>query len=111
MTEEGRDFYKDKASKMFGVPYEEVTKEQRAEAKKQLMNYMYGRRREPLNGITPDTSEEPFILKALAIQKMIEQGNVTPLKDLHRRFISDCENNGYKVTECQDEVTIDSPLR
>ena len=58
----------------------------------------------------PLTSEEPFMLKALA-QKMIEQGNVTPLKDLHRRFISDCENNGYTVTECQDEVTVDFSLR
>lgn len=43
MTEQGRDFFTDKASKMFGVPYEEVTKEQRAEAKKQLMDYMYCR--------------------------------------------------------------------
>ena len=107
MTELNRDFYKDKASKMFGIPYEEVTNEQSAEAKKQLMDYMYGRRIDPLNGIASDTSEEPFMLKALT-QKIIEQGNVTPLKDLHRRFISDCENNGYKVTELQDEVTIEN---
>lgn len=44
-----------------------------------------------------------------AIQKMIDQGNVTPLKDLYRRFISDCENKGYKVTEFQDEITIEFP--
>ena len=106
MSEPNRDFYKDKASKMFGIPYDEVTDEQRAGAKKLLMDYMYDRRREPLNG---GTSEEPFMLKALAVQKMIEQGNVTPLKDLYRRFISDCKNSGYKVTEFQDEVTIDSP--
>ena len=49
----------------------------------------------------------PDMLKSLA-QKMIEQGNVTPLKDLHRRFISDCDNGGYKVTELQDEVTIEN---
>lgn len=65
MTEPNRDFYKDKASKMFGVPYDEVTNEQRAGAKKLLMDYMYGRRREPLNG---GTSEEPFMLKAQAVQ-------------------------------------------
>lgn len=100
MSELNRDFYKDKASKMFGIPYDEVTDEQRAGAKKLLMDYIYR---------WPDTSEEPYMLKALAIQKMIEQGNVTPLKDLHRRFISDCKNNGYKVTEFQDEVTIDFP--
>ena len=44
----------------------------------------------------------------MSVQKMIEQGNVTPLKDLHRRFISDCENDGYKITELQDEVTIEN---
>lgn len=43
MTEENRDFFTDKASKMFGIPYEEVTKEQRDEAKKRLMDYMYCR--------------------------------------------------------------------
>ena len=74
------------------------------------MDYIYGRREEPLNGIMPDTPKESFMLKALSIQKMIEQGNVTPLKDLHRRFISDCKNKGYKVTEFQDEITIDVPL-
>ena len=99
MTEPNRDFYKDKASKMFGIPYDEVTDEQRAEAKKLLMNYIYR---------WSDTSEEPFMLNASAIQKMIEQGNVTPLKDLHQRFISDCENNGYKITELQDEVTMEN---
>lgn len=44
MSEEGRDFYRDKASKMFGVPYEEVTDEQRSEAKEWLWGYIYGRR-------------------------------------------------------------------
>ena len=44
----------------------------------------------------------------LLVQKMIAQGNVTPLKDLHSRFISDCENDGYKITELQDEVTIEN---
>lgn len=109
MTELNRDFYKDKASKMFGIPYEEVTDKQRDEAKKQLMDYMYDRRIEPLSGIVSSTLEEPFMLKLLAVQKMVEQGNVTPLKDLHRRFISDCENNGYMVTEFQDEVTVEIP--
>lgn len=47
------------------------------------------------------------MLNALT-QKIIEQGDVTPLKDLYRRFISDCENNGYKITELQDEVTIEN---
>jgi hypothetical protein len=42
------------------------------------------------------------------VQKMIAQGNVTPLKDLYRRFIADCENDGYKITELQDEVTIEN---
>ena len=49
MTEEGRDFYKDKASKMFGIPYEEVTKEQRAKAKDLLLAYLYGRSGNPFS--------------------------------------------------------------
>ena len=43
MTELNRDFYKDMASKIFGIPYDEVTNEHRAEAKKLLLNYFYGR--------------------------------------------------------------------
>ena len=108
MTEPDRDFYKDKASKMFGIPYEEVSDKQRAAAKRQLLDYLYDRRLEPLDGIMPDTSKDPYMLKGLAMQKMIEQGNATPLKDLHRRFISDCKNAGYKVTEFQDEITIEN---
>jgi hypothetical protein len=111
MTELNRDIYKEVASKMFGIPYEEVTDDQRVAAKRQLLDYLYDRRLEPLNGIESGTSEEPYMLKATAIKKMIEQGNVTPLKDLHRRFISDCKNKGYKVTEFQDEITMDVPLR
>lgn len=69
MTEPNRDFYKNTASKIFGIPYDEVTDEHRAEAKKQLMDYMYGRRTEPLDGIESTTLEEPFTLKAVAMQK------------------------------------------
>lgn len=128
MTELNRDFYKDKASKMFGVPYEEVTEEQRSDAKKQLMDYMYCRTDnysfkdcqitakllEPkdsdnsLKNLHEKLRRNSGVEKYSAIQKMIEQGNVTSLKDLHRRFISDCENNGYKITELQDEVTIEN---
>jgi DNA polymerase I-like protein with 3'-5' exonuclease and polymerase domains len=43
MTQPDRDFYTDKASKMFEVPYEEVTEEQRAKAKELLMDYLYCR--------------------------------------------------------------------
>lgn len=111
MSELNRDFYKCVASKMFEIPYEDVTDEQRAAAKRQLLDYMYDRRLEPSNVIVSGTLKEPFMLEALAIQKMVAQGNVTPLKDLHRRFISDCKNKGYKVTEFQDEVTIEFPWR
>ena len=33
MSELNRDFYKDTASKIFGIPYDEVTVEHRAETK------------------------------------------------------------------------------
>lgn len=51
MSELNRDFYKDEASKMFGIPYEDVTDEQRAEAKKRVMCCIYGRRKGSLNEI------------------------------------------------------------
>ena len=109
MAELNKDFYKDIASKMFEVPYEEVTDDQRAEAKRQLLDYMYDRRLEPPDGIIiPDTSKDLLTLK---MGRMIKLGNVTPLKVLHRRFISDCKNRGYKVTEFQDEITIDAPFK
>ena len=38
-----KDFYKDKASKLYGIPYEEVTEEQRSKAKNFLMDYLYCR--------------------------------------------------------------------
>ena len=43
MSEEERDFYTDRASKMFGIPYEEVTKEQRIRAKEVFLHTIYGR--------------------------------------------------------------------
>lgn len=43
MTEQDRDFFTDKASKLYGIPYEEVTDEQRAKAKKALLDYAYCR--------------------------------------------------------------------
>lgn len=43
MVEQGRDFLTDKASKMFGIPYDKITEEQRAEAKKLLLDYLYCR--------------------------------------------------------------------
>ena len=43
MTDQGRDFFTDKASKLYGIPYEEVTDEQRAGAKKRIFDYLYGR--------------------------------------------------------------------
>ena len=42
--DEGRDFYSAFASKWFHIPYEEVTKEQRAFVKHEvLLGYFYGR--------------------------------------------------------------------
>lgn len=43
MSEDERDFYTDRASKMFGVPYEEVTKAQRVQAKEICLHSIYGR--------------------------------------------------------------------
>lgn len=37
-----KDMFKQKASEIFGVPYEEVTKEQRAEAKENMFGEIYG---------------------------------------------------------------------
>jgi DNA polymerase I-like protein with 3'-5' exonuclease and polymerase domains len=37
----GHDWYKQKASELFNVPYEEVTKDQRKEAKEKLWMFNY----------------------------------------------------------------------
>lgn len=75
MTEENRDFFTDKASKMFGIPYEEVTKEQRSEAKKQLMDYMYCR-----------TDNYP-LKDSLITAKLLEpKDSDNSLKNLYNRF-------------------------
>lgn len=41
---DGADYYTVKASMLFGIPGEQVTDEQRAEARKQLFDYICGRR-------------------------------------------------------------------
>ena len=43
MAVQDRDYFTDKASKMFGVPYEKVTEVQRLEAKNRILDYIYGR--------------------------------------------------------------------
>lgn len=43
MTEQDKDFFKDMASKLYGISYEEVTEEQGAEVKKSLFDFIYGR--------------------------------------------------------------------
>lgn len=70
--EVNRDFYKDKASKMFGIPYDEVTDEQRTEAKKQ---YMYGR------------SGNYSFKDCLITAKLLEpQDSNNSLKRIHNKF-------------------------
>lgn len=48
MNEEGRDLYTVMAAKMFGVPYEEVTNEQRIQAKEKVLHTLYSRDTEPM---------------------------------------------------------------
>ena len=76
MAEQGRDFYKDTASKIFGIPYEEVTEEHRSEAKNLLMNHFYGRA-----AIYPTQD-------SLITAKLLETPDSdNSLKNLYNRFI------------------------
>jgi len=80
MTEQGRDFFIDKASKLYGIPYEEVTKAQRAEAKKAVFDYAYCR-----------TDNYPF-KDCLITAKLLEPKNTdNSLKNLYNRFIRNLE--------------------
>lgn len=80
MTEENRDFFTDKASKMFGIPYEEVTDEQRAEAKKAMFDYMYCR-----------TDNYP-LKDSLITAKLLEpKDSDNSLKNLYNKFIRNSE--------------------
>lgn len=82
MTESNRDFYKDKASEMFEIPYDEITDEQRAEAKKQLMDYMYCR-----------SNNYPF-KDCLIIAKLLEpKDSDNSLKNFYEKFIRNSEVN------------------
>lgn len=80
MSELNRDFYKDMASKTFGIPYEEVTVEQRAEAKKQLMDYMYCR-----------TDNYPFKDCQITAKLLEPQDSDNSLKRLYDKFIRNSE--------------------
>lgn len=84
MTDQGRDFYTDKASKLYGIPYEEVTKEQRAEAKNLLMNYLYCRA-----DIYPTND-------CLITAKLLEpKDSENSLKNLYNKFIRNGEVDWY----------------
>ena len=80
MTEENRDFFTDKASKMFGIPYEEVTDYQRAEAKKTMFDYMYCR-----------TDNYPFKDSLITAKLLEPKDSDNSLKNLYNRFIRNSE--------------------
>ena len=78
MTEQDRDFFTNKASKLYGIPYEEVTEEQRAGAKKLLMDYLY------LRADSYPTND------CLITAKMLEPtDSENSLKNLYNQFIGD----------------------
>lgn len=100
MTELSRDFYKDKASKMFGIPYDEVTDEQRARAKNAMFDYMYCR-----------TDNYP-LKDCLITAKLLEpKDSDNSLKNLYNKFIRNSGVEGtmtiQKMIE-QGEVTIEN---
>lgn len=80
MEELNRDFYKDKASKMFGIPYNEVTDEQRTSVKNAMFDYAYCR-----------TDNYPF-KDCLITAKLLEHKNSdNSLKNLYNKFIRNSE--------------------
>ena len=100
MAELNRDFYKDKASKMFGIPYDEVTDEQRSEAKKAMFDYAYCR-----------TDNYP-LKDCLITAKLLEsKDSDNSLKNLYNKFIRNSGVDGtvtiQKMIE-QGEVTIEN---
>lgn len=77
MTEQDRDFFTDKASKLYGIPYDEVTVDQRSAAKKLLMDYLYCR------------ADNYPMQDCLITAKMLEPGDSdNSLKNLYNRFIA-----------------------
>lgn len=100
MSEPNRDFYKDKASKMFRIPYDEVTDYQRFEAKKAMFDYMYCR-----------TDNYP-LKDCLITAKLLEsKDSDNSLKNLYNKFIRNSGVDGtvtiQKMIE-QGEVTIEN---
>lgn len=85
MSEPGRDFYKDKASKMFGIPYDEVTEEQKIKAKNAMFDYAYCR-----------TDNYPF-KDCLITAKLLEpKDSDNSLKNLYNKFIRNSELDRYE---------------
>ena len=76
MTDKDRDFFKDKASRLYVIPYEEVTEDQRSAAKKLLMDYLYLR--------TDNYPTNDCLITA----KLLEpKDSDNSLKNLYNRFI------------------------
>ena len=80
MEDQGRDFFTDMVSQFYGIPYEEVTEEQRAEAKKILFDYAYCR--------TDNYPSKDCLITA----KLLEpKDSDNSLKNLYNRFMRNLE--------------------
>ena len=121
---EGEDIHKQAASKVLGIPIEEVTKEQRSRAKAVNFGIVYGISDFGLAeqiGVTKKEAKqyiEQYLEKYSGIQKFMtdivekakEQGYVETLFS-RRRYIPELKSNNYMVRQFGNRVAMNTPIQ
>ena len=120
----GEDIHKQAASKVLGIPIEEVTKEQRSKAKAVNFGIVYGISDFGLAeqiGVSRKEAKqyiEQYLEKYSGIQKFMqdivekakEQGYVETLFH-RRRYIPELKSNNYMVRQFGNRVAMNTPIQ
>ena len=121
---EGQDIHKQAASKVFKTPIEEVTKEQRSNAKAVNFGIVYGisdfglgeqlgiSRKQAKKYIDEYLTEYEGIKKFMdnVIEKAKEQGYVETLFN-RRRYIPELKSNNYMVRQFGNRAAMNTPIQ
>ena len=122
--ENGEDIHKQAASKVLGIPIEQVTKEQRSEAKAVNFGIVYGisdfglaqqlgtsrkRAKEYIDQYLQKYSGIDFFMKTV-VEEAKEKGYVETLFN-RRRYIPELKSNNYMVRQFGARVAMNTPIQ
>ena len=120
----GEDIHKQAASKVLGIPIEEVTKEQRSSAKAVNFGIVYGisdfglaeqiglsrkKAKEYINQYLSEYSGIKFFMETITEQAK-EQGYVETLYN-RRRYIPELKSNNYMVRQFGQRAAMNTPIQ